>query len=630
VRRRVPLVLALLLGAVLGQRADARLVDFLYVEPNVGTASGGHAALRFEDRVYHFQNVDGDWLRMERADADFFRYAYSVVENRTIHLSRIEVEDETFETLRRRFDALRQVERRHFATLEALHRDRVLLEWMGGGSVPPGSVEAVFALPGAGFFLPLEAGTGVSPDREAAPLARLRERIRSRHGEGLLARRMAELSRELTRLRPGAAIPERPVLSRDRNPPARYRFSERFADATLERLALEILASAPPLRPEVRRALTGEGSELTAAERRLLGDFAAALEERLVALPRSPRPDWGQPLLLGMARLLVIDESLRTGRWVVLDAFPADTHRIPASAVSRRSEFLAELLARAGRDLDAARTSLAQSDGLEEPDYGALEEAINRLLELRRAREDGREIRVHGGVLMPSRAATPPELVLPSLAGVDLGAALASARASEEGYEVGLRALYGYDLVRRNCATELFRSIAASFDAQESGVQLGGHVDPDRWLRFVPRLAFEAVNDHYRVAERAEIPSYRRTRLAEMVERESRLWVHLRESNTLTSSVYRPNDHDSLFLFFTDDAVLPRPIYGAVNLAAGVVEAATGLLRLPFDRGRALVAGARGVAFSLPELVFVNLRKGTLQYGPGETPRTRAKAIAAP
>ena len=87
-RHSACLAAILLLGALLGQRADARLLDFLYVEPNVGTASGGHAALRLEDRVYHFQNVDGDWLRMERADADFFRYAYSVVENRTIHLRR--------------------------------------------------------------------------------------------------------------------------------------------------------------------------------------------------------------------------------------------------------------------------------------------------------------------------------------------------------------------------------------------------------------------------------------------------------------------------------------------------------------------------------------------------------------
>ena len=107
-----------------------------------------------------------------------------------------------------------------------------------------------------------------------------------------------------------------------------------------------------------------------------------------------------------------------------------------------------------------------------------------------------------------------------------------------------------------------------------------------------------------------------------MARDEGRAVVFLRESNTLTSTVYRRNPEDSLFLFFTDDTVLPRPVFGAFNLAAGVGESLLGLLQLPFDGGRRLVAGARGVAFSLPELVFLSFRKGTLEYGSGATPRT--------
>ena len=51
-----------------------------------------------------------------------------------------------------------------------------------------------------------------------------------------------------------------------------------------------------------------------------------------------------------------------------------------------------------------------------------------------------------------------------------------------------------------------------------------------------------------------------------------------------------------------------------------------GLLRAPLDRGRTLWSGTRGVVFSLPELAFVNLRKGTLEYGPGDPPRTAFRA----
>ena len=49
----------------------------------------------------------------------------------------------------------------------------------------------------------------------------------------------------------------------------------------------------------------------------------------------------------------------------------------------------------------------------------------------------------------------------------------------------------------------------------------------------------------------------------------SRLGVYLRESNVLTSTIYRRNPDDSVFLFFTDDAVPPRPVFGALQLRVG-------------------------------------------------------------
>jgi hypothetical protein len=52
---------------------------------------------------------------------------------------------------------------------------------------------------------------------------------------------------------------------------------------------------------------------------------------------------------------------------------------------------------------------------------------------------------------------------------------------------------------------------------------------------------------------------------------------------------------------------------------------ALGALRAPWDRGRMFTSGLKGAAFSLPELFFFNLRKGILEYAPGETPRTRRR-----
>jgi hypothetical protein len=96
-----------------------------------------------------------------------------------------------------------------------------------------------------------------------------------------------------------------------------------------------------------------------------------------------------------------------------------------------------------------------------------------------------------------------------------------------------------------------------------------------------------------------------------MYERENPVWVFLRESNTLTSTLYRRAPDDSAFLFFTDDAIPARPVLGALNLVAGLGVAAAGLAMLPVDHGNMLMAGLKGALFSLPELAFFNIRKGS-------------------
>jgi len=127
----------------------------------------------------------------------------------------------------------------------------------------------------------------------------------------------------------------------------------------------------------------------------------------------------------------------------------------------------------------------------------------------------------------------------------------------------------------------------------------------------VPFVSALAVDRVYRVVARDEIGAYRHLREEELAGAGSRWRVRLRESNTLTSTIYRYGPDDSLFLFFTDDAVAARPALGAANLAVAAGGSLAGLVLLPLDRGVTLLAGLRGVLYSVPELAFVNIRKGT-------------------
>jgi hypothetical protein len=129
-------------------------------------------------------------------------------------------------------------------------------------------------------------------------------------------------------------------------------------------------------------------------------------------------------------------------------------------------------------------------------------------------------------------------------------------------------------------------------------------------------VSARAVRETYAVSETIEIPSYRLAGLARLARSEGALRVRARESNTLTSTLYRRNPADSAFLFFTDDTVATRPLLGAVNVVAGLGASVAGVFTLAVDRGDLLRAGLRGVLFSLPELAFFNIRKGSLLFAP--------------
>lgn len=171
--------------------------------------------------------------------------------------------------------------------------------------------------------------------------------------------------------------------------------------------------------------------------------------------------------------------------------------------------------------------------------------------------------------------------------------------------------------------SELFATIDATFGIAGSRERLGGHVTSDSALGWIPAVSFEQVLAAYDVAGEGVVSSYRRAFVAERAERDHSAFAELREASTLTSSIYRGSDRDSRFLFFTDGALLPRPLFGAFNVVAGLGETTLGILEAPFDRGRTLWSGVKGVVFSLPELAFVNLRKGTFEVAPDEVPRTQ-------
>lgn len=610
---RAGLLLAGLLAAAPAWAAPPPTIDFVYADANEGGASGGHSAIRFGDQVFHYEYAP-PVVRLRRDYFEGIKYRYTVLDNRSLLLQRVRVTPETYQLLldeftRRYFDQERDL--RVYASLVA---DRRLLEALQGGRRGQRAASPV-VVEGAGYFdtaSPEAVGEPVAP-----ALVRLRERIAGAHGPAFIQESMGRLHRGLRALDPAASG-----------------FAERYQDGLTALQALEVLREARPLRPDAYAGDGAGGPVLEPAERETIVILSEALEAGLVRLVQSSRPDWGFPLLVGMARLAALDESRQRGRWMPLDVFPADAVVVRAEQLAGRAGMTRAMLDEARADLAIARARLGaqavSGNGFPEAAVAALEVTANRTLEISRALEGGGPMRMPFGLGVPSRSAKRVELIVPAVDAETLAAAIGLARAREAAHEAELRRRYGYNVVTRNCVTEIFRTIDAALAAgapagadvrKESTRRLGGYVDAP--VNFIPAAAAATVRDTYTVTETLELPSYRLTALAQMYEREPPLLVYLRESNTVTSTLYRRNPDDSAFLFFTDDAGPARPLLGAANLVTGLGVSAVGLFMVGVDGGDTLRAGLRGMLFSLPELVFFNIRKGSIPFAPRRQPVAR-------
>ena len=174
--------------------------------------------------------------------------------------------------------------------------------------------------------------------------------------------------------------------------------------------------------------------------------------------------------------------------------------------------------------------------------------------------------------------------------------------------------------MRRNCITELVRLVEGSFaDRADAERALGGYLAPGGELGFVPYVFFDQVQARLRVVGVEHVVSHRQRELARVLASDPGALRRLRESLVLTSSIYTPRRRDGTFAFFTDSAGAARPVLGALNLGWALGAALPGAAAAPFDGGARLRAAGSGVLFSLPELAFQNVRKGSFEYVERET-----------
>jgi len=569
-------------------------LSVLYIEANTGDSSGGHAGLKIGDRVFHYQYGNQGRLVLRRESWEEFRTFYNDLGNRVIHMARLEVPGRTRRRIRDHFTlALLQQDSRQARLRNARARVDLLRAVAEGRKLPDN-------LKGAGFFRRQNLGGG-------RPAARLKQAIAERLGPNFLARECRRLRHQLSRL---PTSPETFVTWHER----------RSLLAALETIDHEL-----GLDPEVlvkvptRRGKPGLGP----AERKRLVLCQQNFANSIIRLLGSQRPDRGFPLLLATARYLAAAASLKQNRLLLLDARPADAEVIDPLDQAGSREIL-ELLAGQNRLKVAAqrRRLFSRDRKISEFAWCRLENAATRYAELQAAADGRRSMRVYPENAIPARPGRGPELKFSSPASV-AAARLPAARRKLEQLESEYNRRFGYNLFTRNCVTELFATLVRALPPPTEANS--GFNEAERkvmaTISFIPWRMFTEVKNRLHPAAVTRLPSLRQRYLAALARREPAFFVYLKECNTVTSSLCRRGGGNEGFLLFTREAGPLRPLYGAINLAWSLPQAVCGLFSWPFDGGRELRKGGFGVLFSLPELFFINLRKGSFLLVP-EPPGT--------
>jgi hypothetical protein len=617
--------------------AGAASFNYLYIEASEGNSSGGHTAIQFNDEIYHFQHLDSGLIRLFRRENAEFHFLYRYLQNRPIHESRVDVSDDTFEMLKGQFKWQYLTQESQFKLLDELHKDKVFISRLRqlltvGHAAIDAEAASVMRLKGAGLFYPesgplhLQTGSHLTK-QQTLSIQSLRKKVEQRYGLDFLLRRRKQIESQIKTLAPNQWPDLTESSAVEKIPSTIYSFTERYSDYLTGLFAIKALVEAPPLQTAALLLRNQQDFKISEAERRVLQAFRHDLETSLIKAIDSNRPDWGYAVLVNIARYIAIDATLQSGYWVFLDDFTENSEWVKPDDYLQNSAQMRYLIADARAALTQIRQTAATRQLWTEAEYSQIEMAANRYLELLKS-EQYRDIRYNGEKPLPSKSIGFPEGPVPTLTSEQLTTALSGLENIERSLFQKLKQDYRYDLINRNCVTELFRTINQALltdyvskdilldpDAlvvKESEKRLGGYVDTT--YNFIPFVSYEAVRNRYHVTMSRDLDSYRRLELAKLNFRQNNLITALRESNIVSSQLYKYNPDDALFMFFTDDNLLLRPLFGAVNTIAGIGQSVYGFFSWPLDSGKNLQSGATGILMSLPEMLFFNMRKGSYKF----------------
>lgn len=561
-------------------------LDLLYINANAGEAAGGHTALRLGDAVFHYQFFPDETFLLVRDSWGSFRFLYNDLHNRSISIATLPLVESTQVKTRHHFTELLARQQQFFDELEQAQIQKKYFVRLLEGNFD-------FAVNGLGFF-------NSSPSANVN--SQLRRQIAANLGGDFLSSSVADAEHSvqeiISMINSGVDVPYQQLL-----------------EALSLRAALRVLDEDSQLDKQALIPAMGWEKSLSTEEADALQQFGHYLQASIIGLLQSSRPDRGESLLLQTARYLAVQHSLETLRLVTLNPFFETVRTVELKGADLEEGKLDHLQNGLQRQANRRRELFLQIKEHPEISCSLLEMSRARAWELSRVSDSHHQVRILVRPVLPAK----PALV-----------SLKNLRPDKDTLQAALRQLdvtiaalynkrdaeYGYNLILRNCATELIRSLNSSFPDRKTGeITLGGWMEADDALVFIPFLFYNEATSAFAVSKEQLLPARRLRNLEKLYAEENDLRVWLRESNTFSSTLYEPRTKDTPFLFFTDDSFFLRPVLGLFNVGYATLHGIASVFTLPFDGGEGLNQAGRGIFYSLPELTFGNIRKGSYPLG---------------
>ena len=617
-----------------GLNLSQQTLDFIYIDSSVDESAGGHTAIRFDQTVFHYQYYPAGFFLLIKEDWPKFRYHYNDLQNRTLSVVSLPVSTETYQKIKMQFLTRYIIQEKRFSRLNQLKIESIFFQNLL-------SSNSTIPIKGLGFF--------THKQKEDPTAILLRSSIERRFGTSYIKELQHELNDKLEKM-----IEHLQPIPLENVKLNLYTYSTfptsntgKYFELRELQEALCVLAEARSVSENVLVYSSGKIARLTDSEIKKLQQYRENIKDSILRILTSPRPDKGVALLVQAARYQSLSKSINSGHLITLDPFSEDAQLqkmdsylssyLPVPHLTtdnandtttnskieplRTRNYYNQLKIELLRDAQNAKHYFFTAQKSEDILFNQLEGSLGRLWEINNAEKNRYTIKIEEGILLPGKVEWTTETLSPNIEASLQNIAISDA--NESLFKKQLHEVYAYNLFKTNCVTEIFETIYSCFSTPEqSKMELGGYMKPGENLSFIPFSAFHSIQQNFTSFSIEILPSYRKRQLDEIYKQRG-TWALLKESNTLTSTVYFPWEGDSSFLFFTDNVVLTRPLLGVGNVLFATVNTLAGIVWLPIDKGTWLRRSMRGVVFSLPELAFFNIRKGTFPAIAFEEPHHR-------